>query len=72
VRFSFYVNGQLAFQDFDNGFGQALTGFGCGPFKEPGLHRSFDNLSTWNEEVRSVWEDDFDDDSGNWFESPVP
>jgi len=69
--FSFYVNGQLAFQDLDDRFGEGLIGFGCGPFLEPSLHCSFDNLSVWDEEGSLIWEDDFDDNSGNWFESPV-
>jgi hypothetical protein len=71
-RLSFYVNGELVFQDFDNRFSEGLIGFGCGPFKEPGLHCSFDNLSVWNEESSLVWEDEFDDNSGNWFETSMP
>jgi len=68
--FSLYVNGQLAFQDYDNRFREGLIGFGCGSLAEPGLHCSFDNLNVWNEEGSLVWQDDFDDGSGNWFESP--
>jgi len=71
-RFSFYVNDQLAFEDFDDRFGEGLIGFGCGPLTEPVLHCSFDNLSIWNEEGSLVWEDDFDDNSGNWFERSIP
>jgi hypothetical protein len=71
-RFTFYVNDELVFQDFDDRFGEGLTGVGCAPFREPGLHCSFDNLSVWNENGSLVWQDEFDDNSGNWFETPMP
>jgi len=69
-RFSFYVNGQLAFRDSDTRFGEGLIGFGCGPLAQPGLHCSFDNLAVWDEGGSLVWEDDFDDNSGDWLETP--
>jgi hypothetical protein len=71
-RFSFFINAQLAFEDNANHFREGLIGFGCGPFGETILHCSFDNLSIWNEEGNLIWEDDFDDNTGNWFESPAP
>jgi hypothetical protein len=69
--FSFYVNGQLALLEFDDRFTAGLTGFGCGSFAESSLHCTFDNLRVWDEEVDLVWEDSFDDNSGEWYQSPV-
>lgn len=69
-RFSFHINGQLAFVDFDDRFGDGLIGFGCGPFTEPGLQCSFDDLTVWDGQGSLVWQDDFDDNTGNWFETP--
>jgi len=69
--FSFYVNGQLALQEFDDRFTAGLIGFGCGSFAEPSLHCTIDNLRVWDEEVDLVWEDSFDDNSGEWYQSPV-
>jgi hypothetical protein len=70
--FNFYVNGEPALQEFDTRLSQGSIGFGCGSFGEPGLHCSFDNLKIWDEDGSLVWEDDFDDNSGNWYESPAP
>ncbi|MDH4208494.1 MAG: hypothetical protein OEV76_06455, partial [Anaerolineae bacterium] len=70
--FNLYVNGEPALQEIDTRLGQGLIGFGCGSFGEPGLHCLFDNLKIWDEDGRLVWEDDFDDNSGNWYESPGP
>ena len=69
--FSFYVNGQLALQEFDDRFTAGLIGFGCGSFAEPSLHCTFDNLRVWDEEVDLIWEDSLDDNSGEWYQSPV-
>jgi hypothetical protein len=70
--FSFYVNGQLALQEYDQRLGEGLMGFGCGSFAEPHLHCSFDNLRVWDSEGELVWEDDFADNSGEWFQSAIP
>ncbi|HJX36975.1 MAG TPA: hypothetical protein VJ714_00115, partial [Anaerolineae bacterium] len=70
--FNFYVNGEPALQEFDTRLSQGSIGFGCGSFGEPGLHCSFDNLKIWDEDGSLVWEDDFDDNSGDWYESPAP
>lgn len=70
-RSSFQINGQPAFEEFDDHFAEGLIGFGCGPFAQPGLHCSFDNVKVWNEEGDLIWEEDFDDNSGDWFEGPV-
>ena len=43
----------------------------CGSFAGPSLHCTFDNLRVWDEEVDLVWEDSFDDNSGEWYQSPV-
>ena len=69
--FSFYVNGQLALQESDDRFAVGWIGFGCGSFAEPSPHCTFDNLRVWDEEVDLVWEDSFDDNSGEWYQSPV-
>ena len=69
--FSLYVNGQLALQELDQRFGEGLIGFGCGAFTEGVLHCSFDNLSVWDRAGTLVWEDSFDDNSGEWYQSPV-
>jgi hypothetical protein len=70
--FSLYVNGQLALQEYDQRLGEGLIGFGCGSFAEPHLHCSFDNLRVWDSEGELVWEDDFADNSGEWFQSAMP
>jgi hypothetical protein len=70
--FSFYVNGQLTLQEYDRRLGEGLIGFGCGCFAEPDLHCSFDNLTVWDAEGELVWEDDFKDNSGEWFQSVMP
>ncbi|HUV73535.1 MAG TPA: hypothetical protein VMW79_04445, partial [Anaerolineae bacterium] len=69
--FFFYVNGRLALQESDYRFTEGLIGFGCGSFSEPGLHCSFDNLRVWDENGTLVWEEDFDDNSGDWYQSPA-
>jgi hypothetical protein len=69
--FLFYVNGRLALQESDYRFAEGLIGFGCGSFSQPGLHCSFDNLRVWDENGTLVWEEDFDDSSGDWFQSPA-
>ncbi|HUS69694.1 MAG TPA: PPC domain-containing protein [Anaerolineae bacterium] len=69
--FSLYVNDQLALQELDQRFGEGLIGFGCGSFTEPMLHCSFDNLSVWDRAGTLIWEDSFDDNSGEWYQSPV-
>jgi hypothetical protein len=69
--FSFYVNGRLVLQESDYRFGEGLIGFGCGSFLEPGLHCSFDDLRVWDAEGTLVWEEDFDDNSGAWYQSPT-
>ncbi len=68
-RLSFYINEQLAFEDFDDRFRDGFIGFGCGPFKEPGLHCSFDNLVVRDHDGSVIWQDDFDDNSGTWSET---
>ncbi len=68
-RLSFYINEQLAFEDFDDRFRDGFIGFGCGPFKEPGLHCSFDNLIVRDHDGSLIWQDDFDDNSGTWSET---
>lgn len=68
-RLSFYINEQLAFEDFDDRFRDGFVGFGCGPFKEPGLHCSFDNLIVRDHDGSLIWQDDFDDNSGTWSET---
>jgi hypothetical protein len=65
--FSPYVNGQVALQEYDRHPGDGVIGFGCGSFAEPHLHCSFDNLRVWDSEGELVWEDDFVDNSGEWF-----
>jgi hypothetical protein len=69
--FEFYVNDRLALQEFDLRFGEGLIGFGCGSFADTGVHCSFDNLKVWDEESILVWEDSFDDNRGDWYQSPV-
>jgi hypothetical protein len=69
--FEFYVNDQLALQEFDLRFGEGLIGFGCGSFSDTGVHCAFDNLKVWDEEGILVWEDTFDDNRGDWYQSPV-
>ncbi len=70
--FSFYINGQIALQEYDRRLGEGLIGFGCGSFAEPYLHCSFDNLRVWDSEGELVWEDDFADNSGEWSQSATP
>jgi len=69
--YEFYVNDQLALQEFDIRFGEGLIGFGCGSFADTGVHCSFDNLRVWDEEGILVWEDGFDDNRGDWYQSPT-
>jgi hypothetical protein len=69
--FEFYVNDQLALQEFDLRFGEGLIGFGCGSFADTGVHCSFDNLRVWDEEGILVWEDTFEDNRGDWYQSPA-
>jgi hypothetical protein len=69
--FSFYVNGRLVLEQSDYRFAEGLIGFGGGSFSEPGLHCSFDNLEVWDEDGALVWEEDFDDNTGDWYQSPV-
>ncbi|HEM62557.1 MAG TPA: hypothetical protein ENO24_09715 [Chloroflexi bacterium] len=69
---SFYVNGQLALQDFDTRLAEGLVGVGCGSFGQPGLHCAFDNLRIWDQEGGLVWQDDFEDNRGKWFQSTAP
>jgi hypothetical protein len=69
--FSFYVNGELVLEESDYRFTPGHIGFGCGSLAEPSLHCSFDNLSVWDEEGHPVWEDSFEDNSGEWYKSPA-
>jgi hypothetical protein len=69
--FEFYVNDQLALQEFDLRFGEGLIGFGCGSFAQTGVHCTFDNLRVSDEEGILVWEDSFDDNTGDWYQSPA-
>ncbi len=69
--FSFYVNGRQVLQESDYRFGEGLIGFGCGSFSEPGLHCSFDDLRVWDEGGNLVWDEDFADNSGDWYQSPT-
>jgi hypothetical protein len=69
--FSFYANDRLVVQESDHRFGEGLIGFGCGSFSEPELHCSFDDLRVWDQNGTLVWEDDFDDDSGHWYQTPT-
>jgi hypothetical protein len=69
--FSLYVNDELIVQESDRRFGEGLIGFGCGSFTEGVLHCSFDNLSVWDQGDTLVWEDNFENNSGEWYVSPV-
>ncbi len=66
-----YVNGELALRGFDTRLSEGLIGFGCGAFGQPFLHCSFDNLRVWDQEGSLVWQDGFDDNSGEWYQSPA-
>jgi hypothetical protein len=69
--FSLYLNDELALEESDQRFGEGLIGFGCGSFTEGILHCSFDNLSVWDQRGTLVWRDNFDDNSGEWYQSPA-
>jgi hypothetical protein len=69
--FLLYVNDELTLQESDRRFREGLIGFGCGSYSAGVLHCSFDNLSVWDQGGTLVWEDSFEDNSGEWYLSPV-